>query len=81
MMGVELDWKTRGIIGLRRIRREVAVHMQTFGTKVTAVTPEQYVLTICNGWNFPEVYIYIVVGVVVVLVVVIVVVLVVVVVE
>ena len=31
MMGVELDWKTRGIIGLRRIGREVAVHMQTFG--------------------------------------------------
>ena len=38
-MGVELQGKTLGIIGLGRIGREVATRMQSFGMKVTiAVT-------------------------------------------
>ena len=34
-MGVELEGKTLGIIGLGRIGREVAVRMQSFGVKVS----------------------------------------------
>lgn len=33
-MGVELEGKTLGIIGLGRIGREVATRMQSFGVKV-----------------------------------------------
>ena len=33
-MGVELEGKTLGIIGLGRIGREVAIRMQSFGVKV-----------------------------------------------
>lgn len=33
-MGVELEGKTLGIIGLGRIGREVAMRMQSFGVKV-----------------------------------------------
>ena len=34
-MGVELEGKTLGIIGLGRIGREVATRMQSFGVKVS----------------------------------------------
>ena len=34
-MGVELEGKTLGIIGLGRIGQEVATRMQSFGVKVT----------------------------------------------
>ena len=37
-MGVELEGKTLGIIGLGRIGREVAARMQSFGVKVS--TPQ-----------------------------------------
>ena len=33
-MGVELEGKTLGIVGLGRIGREVAARMQSFGMKV-----------------------------------------------
>ena len=33
-MGVELEGKTLGIVGLGRIGREVALRMQAFGMKV-----------------------------------------------
>lgn len=33
-MGVELEGKTLGIVGLGRIGREVATRMQSFGVKV-----------------------------------------------
>ena len=33
-MGVELEGKTLGIVGLGRIGREVAIRMQSFGMKV-----------------------------------------------
>ena len=33
-MGMELEGKTLGIIGLGRIGREVAIRMQSFGVKV-----------------------------------------------
>ena len=36
-MGIELDGKTLGIIGLGRIGREVATRMQAFGMKVCDV--------------------------------------------
>ena len=35
-MGVELEGKTLGIIGLGRIGREVAIRMQSFGVKVSS---------------------------------------------
>ena len=34
-MGVELEGKTLGIIGLGRIGKEVAIRMQSFGMKVS----------------------------------------------
>ena len=34
-MGVELQGKTLGIVGLGRIGREVAIRMQAFGMKVS----------------------------------------------
>ena len=34
-MGVELQGKTLAVIGLGHIGREVAIHMQSFGMKVT----------------------------------------------
>lgn len=37
-MGVELQGKTLGIIGLGRIGREVAIRMQSFGVKVSCLT-------------------------------------------
>ena len=33
-MGVELEGKTLGIVGLGRIGKEVAIRMQSFGMKV-----------------------------------------------
>ena len=35
-MGVELEGKTLGIVGLGRIGREVATRLQAFGMKVQA---------------------------------------------
>ena len=40
-MGVELEGKTLGIVGLGRIGREVAVRMQAFGMKVSEDWPSQ----------------------------------------
>ena len=37
-MGVELEGKTLGIVGLGRIGREVATRMQSFGMKVRVQT-------------------------------------------
>jgi phosphoglycerate dehydrogenase-like enzyme len=41
LMGVELEGKTLGIIGLGRIGREVAGRMQAFGMKVRVRRIEQ----------------------------------------
>ena len=41
-MGVELEGKTLGIIGLGRIGREVAIRMQSFGVKVCQTHTQKY---------------------------------------
>jgi len=47
-MGVELEGKTLGIVGLGRIGREVASRMQSFGMKVRT-----YVNTnVPEDWNW-----------------------------
>lgn len=39
-MGMELQGKTLGILGLGRIGREVATRMQSFGMKVRSHLPQ-----------------------------------------
>lgn len=52
-MGVELNGKTIGIIGLGRIGREVAKRMQSFGVKVVNGRRNCVAVSFVHRWVYP----------------------------